>query len=207
MILIYLPVSAGALLLTKKWPGGVLVGQSIGYAVWFASLAVLFRVKYAKPFWSSLGWRRAPFWLSKGLALGVGTMVGIALLTRFLYLPDIESPIRKLLEDPGLRWLAIFSIALVGPVAEELVFRGFAQPLLTSVLGMWPGIFLTALPFGLLHAPQLDNSWKNVALIVLAGAAFGWLRQRTDSTLASGMAHATYNSALLAGFFLGKAHG
>jgi len=56
---------------------------------------------------------------------------------------------------------------------EELIFRGFLQPLLVRSLGAPAGILATALPFGLLHFQEYGNSWRHVLLISLSGVAFG----------------------------------
>jgi hypothetical protein len=88
--------------------------------------------------------------------------------------------------------------ATVGPLCEELAFRGFLMPLLVRSLGPAAGIVLSALPFALLHGPQYAWSWRHVLLITAAGVGFGYARHRTGSTTAATVVHATYNST----FFL-----
>jgi hypothetical protein len=79
--------------------------------------------------------------------------------------------------------------------------RGFLQPLLVRSLGAIPGILAAALPFGLLHFQEYGNSWRHALLISLAGAAFGWMRHRTGSTMASTLMHASYNALEFFAFF------
>jgi len=81
----------------------------------------------------------------------------------------------------------------LGPVCEELAFRGFLQPLLVRSLGPVGGVLAAAVPFGLLHIPEYGNSWRHGVVITLAGAAFGCVRQATGSTKASTVMHASYN--------------
>lgn len=207
MAILYIPLSTAGMILLRHRAGGLLAGQLAAYVAWFVVLALLFRIKYGRPFWSSLGWTKAPHWFSRSFAIGMALMLAIAAASRWMQLPDIESPVRRLLEDSRTLPLTAFSIVVAGPLAEELAFRGFAQPLFVKSWGTLAGILLTALPFGILHAPQLENSWKNVALIVMAGVIFGGIRQLSRSTLASTVAHATYNGALLAGFFISRTHG
>ena len=95
--------------------------------------------------------------------------------------------------------IAIFGVTL-GPLCEELAFRGFLQPLLVRSLGTVPGILAAALPFGLLHFQEYGNSWKHVLLISLAGAAFGWMRHATGSTKAATIMHAVYNALFFVAF-------
>jgi membrane protease YdiL (CAAX protease family) len=82
----------------------------------------------------------------------------------------------------------------LAPLCEELVFRGFLQPVLVRSLGAAPGILLAALPFGLLHFQEYGNSWRHALIIAMAGVAFGWMRQATGSTKAAAIMHAAYNS-------------
>ena len=82
----------------------------------------------------------------------------------------------------------------MAPVCEELVFRGFLQPVLVRSLGAVAGILATAVPFGLLHFSEYGNSWRHVLLISLSGVAFGWVRQVTGSTKAAAGMHSAYNA-------------
>jgi membrane protease YdiL (CAAX protease family) len=82
----------------------------------------------------------------------------------------------------------------VAPVCEELIFRGFVQPLLVRSLGAFAGIVATAVPFGLLHFQEYGRSWRHVLLISLSGAAFGWVRHATGSTKAAAVMHSAYNA-------------
>jgi membrane protease YdiL (CAAX protease family) len=89
--------------------------------------------------------------------------------------------------------LATFGVTL-GPLCEELAFRGFLQPLLVRSLGAVPGILAATIPFGLLHFQEYGNSWRHAVLIALAGASFGWMRHATGSTRAAAIMHASYNA-------------
>jgi membrane protease YdiL (CAAX protease family) len=84
----------------------------------------------------------------------------------------------------------------VGPVFEEVVFRGFMQPLFARTFGAAAGVLLAALPFGLLHLQQYGFNWQQGLLITLAGAAFGWVRHRSGSTRTAAIMHAAYNSTV-----------
>jgi membrane protease YdiL (CAAX protease family) len=88
-------------------------------------------------------------------------------------------------------------------MCEELAFRGFMQPLFTRSWGPAPGILLSAICFGILHLPQYGFSWQHGVLISLAGAAFGWMRWVSKSTMGSTVMHSAYNLTLFLGFFAG----
>ncbi|HTX34150.1 MAG TPA: CPBP family intramembrane glutamic endopeptidase [Bryobacteraceae bacterium] len=168
--------------------------QVLGYLVLFLALQLLFRVEYGRPFWRSLGWvpLHAPFmWL---VIAGFATAVGVAFATYVVRVPSTSNPMTELLGDrASILLLAIFGIT-VGPLCEELVFRGFLQPLLVRSFGPVAGILGAAIPFGLLHIPEYGNSWRHGVVIGLAGAAFGWVRHVTGSTKASTVMHASYNA-------------
>jgi membrane protease YdiL (CAAX protease family) len=102
-------------------------------------------------------------------------------------------PMEELLRDRlSIALVGLFATTL-GPVCEELAFRGFLQPLLTRTFGAVVGVVLAALPFTLLHGPQYGWSWQHVLPVGLAGLSFGIVRYVTGSTAAATAMHATYN--------------
>ena len=164
------------------------------YALAFGSLALLFRIQYDRPFWDSLGWRGFQMPVVQVALLGVGAAYAVSLLGALIRTPTTPNEITKLLDDPkSLILMAVFGVTLA-PLCEELAFRGFLQPLLVRSLGPVPGIIAAALPFGLLHYREYGNSWRHAVIVAAAGAAFGWMRHRTGSTLASAIMHAAYNA-------------
>jgi len=178
-----------------------LIAQSLTYVLAFSALALLFRVQYQRPFWQSVGW--TGFRLNPLLVVicGLGTAFGVALLSVALKTPTTSNRITELLQDPkSVMVVALFGLTL-GPLAEELIFRGFLQPLLVRSLGPVFGVFAAAIPFGLLHFQEYGNSWRHALLISLAGAAFGWMRHRTGSTQASTLMHASYNALEFLAYF------
>jgi CAAX protease family protein len=175
------------------------IGMLAIYILWFGCLFLILRTKYDRPFWESLGWivpdrgKAIVFFGGPALAISVG-LLGIVLRT-----PPNEMPLfRKLLHDPlSIVLFGIFSTVL-GPITEELAFRGFIMPLFIRSFGPAAGIVLTALPFALLHGPQYGWTWQYVVLVCVAGIAFGWVRYRTGSTVASAIMHGTYNLTFFA---------
>lgn len=171
----------------------LLPGQFVGYLILFTLLWLVFRYHYQRPFWRSLGWVPsgvpAPRLLLGGVALAFAVAFGSALLQT----PDVESPMKELLADGGAVFMVAIFATTLGPLAEELAFRGFMQPLFVRSVGAVAGILLASLPFGLLHLQQYGWSWRHGLLITLAGAGFGWMRHRTGSTRAATIMHIAYN--------------
>ncbi|MCU1232765.1 MAG: Abortive infection protein [Candidatus Solibacter sp.] len=180
----------------KTWE--LLLDQFAGYGLLFGALYAIFRLQYGRPFWRSLAWNRAP--LFKAVLAGAATVVAVSLLGNAIHTPNTDNPMLDLLKDrTSIVLIAIFGVTL-GPLCEELAFRGFLQPLLVRSLGPVPGILAAALPFGILHFQEYGNSWNHVLLITLAGAAFGWMRHVTGSTKAATIMHGVYNALFFAAF-------
>ncbi len=183
----------------------ILTAQFLGYIFWFFALYIILRTKYERPLWTSLAWINPwnKFWwhVVSGILLAIGVAIGAL----FLQAPDIDMPIKRLLTDRTSVLLLGLAAATIGPVCEELAFRGFLFPLLARSLGPVLGVILTAMPFALLHGPQYAWSWRHLLFIVLAGVAFGWKRYSSGSTAASAIMHAAYNLTFFAAFvFHGK---
>lgn len=176
-------------------------GQAFGYLLLFVILAGILRLQYDAPFWKSLGWESSRIPGAMAILGGAALAIGLAIVGGLLHVSNADSPVNRLLESPhGAIVLAVFGTT-VAPLAEELAFRGFLQPLLVRVLGATGGILITAFLFGVLHFEQNAKSWAHVALIAAAGAGFGILRQVSGSIRPAILAHVGYNSALFITLF------
>jgi membrane protease YdiL (CAAX protease family) len=176
--------------------------QALGYAAWFFGLWLLLKLRYDLPFWSAMGWRvRWPRPLLT-LALGPILVLVVMALGAALRTPEIDNAIQQLLRDRISVLLVGAFATTVGPLAEELIFRGFLQPVAMRTLGPWAGIVVASLPFALLHGPQYRWSWQHIALLLVASVTFGMVRWRANSTAASTLVHATYNLTFYLGFLM-----
>ena len=123
-------------------------------------------------------------------------MLGFDLLGRFLPMPK-HTPFDQFLARPSDAYLtAAFAVSL-GPLMEELFFRGFLYPVLARRLGVAWGILLTALPFGLIHLFQYGYAWGAVLIIFLVGVVLTAVRAATKSVASSFLAHVGYNGTLM----------
>lgn len=179
-----------------------LPGQFLGYILWFVALRCLLFMKYNRPFWSSLGWRWPREGLARYMTLGLLLTVFVIMLGALLRTPQLKSPMDDLMDSTVAITLVGFSAVALAPVCEELAFRGFLQPLLQHSAGPWRAVFLTALPFALLHGAQYAWNWQRLLLLLAAGSTFGWVRMRSGSTLAATATHATYNFSYFMTFIL-----
>jgi membrane protease YdiL (CAAX protease family) len=172
----------------------VWVQMLLFYLLWFGSLYLVMKVRYFdSPISEALGWVYPRRGLLLCLASGPLLAIAVGILGALLKTPMIDLPIKKLLQGQlSLALFGLFSVIL-GPVTEELAFRGFFMPLLIRTFGREVGILLAAVPFGLLHGPQYGWLWQPVLLVTLTGVIFGIARQATGSTMASAAMHSTYN--------------
>lgn len=182
----------------------VLPAEFLAYAVWFLLVAALFRWRYGQPFWRSMAWQIPEGAGGRALLAGVGLAFLVGLSGVLLQTPPLEGPMRLLLEDPLSTALLGIAAVSIGPVCEELAFRGLLMPVLVQKLGPAPGIILSALPFALLHGPQYGWLWQPILLITAAGCGFGWMRYRTGSTGAAALMHAAYNATFFTAYLAGR---
>jgi len=175
--------------------------QVLLYLLLTMVLYFLIASRYRRPFWRSLGWifefRGA--WLC--ILLGPLLALGIGLLSATLRAPGDPS-IKNLITDRTSTIAIVFFGSFAGPIFEEMVFRGFLQPLLARSLGAWLAILVTDIPFALLHGPGFGWAWQSVGLIGLAGLVLGFVRYRTGSTVASSLVHIGYNATFFVGFLM-----
>jgi hypothetical protein len=179
----------------------LLLVQSVWYFLAFGSIAALFRLRYRQPFWRALGWRSLSFPSSLG-ALLAGPLLAVALgmLGAALHTPEIDLPFQQMLGSTGTIVLLGILVVILGPVAEELAFRGFLMPLLVRSLGAAGGIVVTGFVFGSIHGYEYEWSWRHMLLISLVGCAFGWAKYKTQSTAAAAFMHCTFNLTQFAAF-------
>jgi uncharacterized protein len=176
-------------------PALALLAELLTYLAVAAYMFLLVEGKYHVRFGEAIRWN----WPSKAVAgfLGIGVlMLTLDFLSRFLPMPK-TTPFDQFFAHPSDAYLtAIFAVTL-GPLMEELFFRGFLYPVLARRIGVFWGILLTALPFGLIHAVQYGYAWGAVLVIFLVGVILTTVRAVTKSVGASFLAHVGYNGALM----------
>jgi membrane protease YdiL (CAAX protease family) len=174
-------------------PALALLSELLSYIVVAVFMIMLVEGKYHQRFWRAIQWNwdGTRWWM-----LGVGMLtVFIDVLGRFLPMPK-TSPFDEFFSRPRDAYLiAIFAVT-VGPLMEELFFRGFFYPVLARRISVTWAVLLTALPFGLLHYFQY-RSWGAVLLVTLVGVVLGTVRAMTKSVAASFLVHVGYNGTLM----------
>jgi membrane protease YdiL (CAAX protease family) len=141
-----------------------LLSELLAYGVVAVYMILLVEGKYHTRFWAAIRWNWPGL---AGLSLvGVGVlMLGLDFLGRFLPMPK-TTPFDQFFDRPLDAYLTVAFAITLGPLMEELFFRGFLYPVVARRLGAFWGILLTALPFGLMHYLQY-RSWSAVLIIIL----------------------------------------
>lgn len=173
--------------------GSVLAGTEtavlFAYLLTAAAILLWFRLRH-KPLGEAVGLRRCSGWtaaFSAFAALGLFVAINLALaLLPAAWMTDYSEYMDVLLSD-GL--LPAVSIVLMGPLAEELMFRGVIQTRLARAMPAWIAVVLQAVLFGVTHGTPIQ-----MAYVFLIGLALGFLRSRTGSILPGFAAHAAFNA-------------
>ena len=85
-------------------------------------------------------------------------------------------------------FLQILTVAIIGPIAEEVLFRGLMLGSLSKRCNKWLAIIATALIFGLVHGHPIAIIYASAL-----GILMGWLYCKTGSLLATVIFHMIYN--------------
>jgi membrane protease YdiL (CAAX protease family) len=142
--------------------------------------------------------RPVPPQVARWVPLASAAMVGIVLsalvlLPRVMQVPKsdadfLEAYLRKPLAPVAL----LLMVALVAPLLEEFLFRGWIQRSLERRMPHWRAILITAVLFGVAHGDAFG-----LPLRVVFGVASGYAAYTTRSIWPSVVLHGAYNGSLV----------
>ncbi len=177
-----------------RYPGLLVLAQFLAYLVVFAFMYSLVKHERGGQFWHALSWNWPGNWAFY-LFAGVILSVGLQAFAHLLPMPK-HLPIDRFFQTaPEAYALSLFGVTLA-PLLEELFFRGFLYPVLARRLGVVAAVVLTALGFGLIHAPQLARAWGPVLVVFLVGLVLTVTRAVTKSVATSLLLHIAYNGTI-----------
>jgi membrane protease YdiL (CAAX protease family) len=160
--------------------------------------------KFRRTFWQAIQWNWPRNW---ALFVPIGmVMVSLQVFERFFKIPK-HIPMEEFLATPGAAIMTAILAVSLGPLMEELFFRGFLYPVLARRFGIGVGIFATAVGFGLIHGAQLGFAWALVLIIFLVGVVLTVVRAKTNSVGSSFIVHVAYNSTILVLGLIAAHHG
>ena len=169
-------------------------------------LAVWTRARYDEPFWSTIGWKKLdagilPSSFGYAALMMAGAVISLIVdLISNSHPPKNAPPIDAVFQDPHNALLFMVMAVAVAPLVEETIFRGFIYPIVAKSWGIGAGILVAGILFGGLHASNLGWAPWQIALMILVGIIFTWVRSKAETVAASFCMHLGYNSFLLVGF-------
>ena len=227
-------LAAEGLLLAATHPHALLVGLAdlrlqllvniFAYGLALALAALLFPLLWHRTFLDGLHWNASaarPRWLLAGLALGFLSQGASTLLPK----PQ-KAPIEDIFHNHATIWIVVVFGTLVGPLFEEILFRGFLLPSLAiavdymrlprsleahaawqaserfSTVELVSASILTSIPFALIHGFQLAWSWPSVALLMAVSLVLCAVRCHTRSVAAGTLVHMAYNFSVFVTIFI-----
>ena len=188
-------------------------------------------VFWNRPFLVGLQWNadKARWWL--GI---VGLVAGFAAQGVTVFIPHTkELPIEAIFHNPALIWfLAVFGV-VIGPLFEEIMFRGFLLPAIAIAVD-WVRIprggddlgslenliewrsspaysnaalvissLITSALFAMIHGPQLGFTLPALALLMCVSLGLCFVRIKFSSVAASALVHGSYNLSVFLTLFVG----
>lgn len=127
------------------------------------------------------------------LGVGLGGCIVVALLLSVLqmFFPWLFAGYQQTMNQfvQGETIFTLFYVLLVGPVTEELIFRGAILDRLRLAYPFWIANLLQAALFGLYHMNVIQGIYA-----FLCGLLLGLVCRTADTILASILAHITFNA-------------
>lgn len=169
----------------------------IATAVWIARMSGSFSLR-------DLGLVRAPFRSAfcKVSAVAIGYFAFLGIYSQLVNLTPDDAP-EKLGAQAGTLGMLFFAlmVAVLAPIAEEILFRGMVYRALRNGIGIWGGAIVSGLLFGSLHIDSLGSErLLQVVPLAILGIAFALLYQWTGTLYAAIALHATNNSVAVAAY-------
>jgi hypothetical protein len=146
--------------------------------------------------WGEYGAERLKKWYkSRNILQSIFLGIFLSIVTSFVMIIDNLLYVEKTVELRGALLAVNITVAvLLGPVIEELVYRG----VIIDILGRWFSSFVcvgaSALVFSLVHIPE---GFVDFLLVFLVGVCFGVVYIVDGNLIPSTIAHSLSNAAVL----------
>jgi membrane protease YdiL (CAAX protease family) len=208
----------------------ILTSMTALYLTIVGASALVFPFLWHKGLLAGLEWNLATAWRLRWKLVSASCLCFVLALIDEMVLPGpSHAPIDKLFQSPVQAWLLFAYGVSLAPFFEEMIFRGFLLPALStafdwtveqftgnqppaadedgdtrwSISAMVTASVLTSIPFALMHAEQTGWSLGPFLLLVSVSLILCCARLATRSLAASVFVHATYNFLLFSVMMLG----
>ncbi|MDD5084630.1 MAG: type II CAAX endopeptidase family protein [Candidatus Omnitrophica bacterium] len=140
----------------------------------------------------------------KILPIFVGSLALVLLISQLLKVEPPPHPLVGILveeeeRNPFLIFYSIVLACVIGPVIEEIFFRGFCYPAIKKRWGKALAVFITALVFAAIH-----GSLFAFLPVFILGVALAFLYEKYGTLVPSIVMHIVHNSLFIGYFFLIK---
>lgn len=184
---------------TEKTLSHISLIMMIGGFLAILVLCLSMRFRKKKPLeefkFSFVGPGRALGFIIFGLSLNFFVSGTISLIPFSIEtMSEYDSTISLLMSEESLP-LRILSTAVITPIVEEMVFRGFGMTRLKAVMGRIPAIIVSALIFGMFHFSFNVGSLISVCYAFLLGLILAYSFDRYDSIIPGICCHMGFNAA------------
>lgn len=207
-----------------------LASQAAQYLITFIGCLVVFPLVWHKSFFQGEHWRGSIAFHRAGRLISAAVFCFFVAMINGMLMPGpTNAPIDELFRAPGAPWLLFAFGVTVAPFFEEMVFRGFLLPSLSTAWDwsvehltgvprrpldqdghpQWSlqaiifASIVTSVPFALMHGAQTSWSLGPFLLLIFVSLVLCWVRLSTRSLAASTLVHACYNFMLFSFMLLG----
>jgi len=179
----------------------------------FALIALVIKTQQGN--WKDLGFRIGKNEIVREVGIGFAGYMAIlpvffivliflvAVAKLFAYEPQSHPLVEIFLEEekrsPVLIVYSVFLATVLGPVMEEVFFRGFCYPILKRRLGMGWSMAITSAFFAMIH----QNEFAFWPIFVL-GMGLAFIYEKRRNLVAPITLHIVHNCFFIAYFFLAK---
>jgi len=174
------------------------VDESIASGVWKNLYSNLIKFTlWALPVFITLAWLRLKPLTYTKLTTPVnkgGLLISAIVVLAWLSLAVIGESwvsgksVGVMLTQKAPQWLGILAGALLSPIFEEILFRGFVLNRLNESFSFWKSNLVSAFLFMLAHMPYWVSKngfsgpvTKDMVNVFLLGCLFGWVMKKTNS--------------------------
>ncbi len=210
-----------------RQPKLLVASEATTYLLTLALSWLVFPLLWNRSFSEGLQWNFAAArrLFLRLIPLGLLLSFAVEAISSLLPMPD-KMPIDDFFRTQSDIWLITLFGTLLGPLFEEICFRGFLLPAfaiaydwillprapealirwqrtttLTPAAFAFSGI-LTSCLFALLHAQQLAHAWAALLLLLCVSLVLTFIRVRTKSVAAAYLVHASYNLYIFLSLFI-----
>lgn len=156
--------------------------------LFMAASAMLLHLIY----WGYFSFGKQPFRQVGGKVMLLSIMLVFAAMFMFNVLAQelgLSDELADVMKQVSNNVLGCISIAVLGPILEEVLFRGAIQGYLMRKYNPTVGIVVAALVFGLIHMNPIQ-----IFYAFCLGLVFGWMYYRTRSLMPVIIGHVLNNS-------------